>query len=71
MGTKFRETREFKGRKASTELEVKEYEEGKHIRLVSDAQGTVWDSVFTVTEMEGGTEIILEMDARPYKSPQG
>lgn len=67
VGTRFRETREFGGKKAATELEVTEYAENDHIRIVSDTQGTIWDSIFTVSEKEGGCELILEMEARPYK----
>jgi len=66
-GTHFRETREINGREASTELEVTEYVENKHIRLVADSHGTVWDSVFTVSEADGRTELKLVMEAKPYK----
>jgi len=67
VGTRFRETRLMNGREASTELEVTEYIEGERIRLVSDSQGTVWDSVFTVVPRAEGCELTLVMDARPYK----
>jgi hypothetical protein len=67
VGTRFRETREFKGREAATELEVTEFVENDHIRIVSDTQGTIWDSLFTVSKKESGCELILEMEARPYK----
>lgn len=67
VGTRFKETREFKGRNMSTILEVTEFEEDERIRLVSDTQGTVWDSVFTLEDLEGGTELTLEMHAKPYK----
>lgn len=67
VGTKFRETREFSGKKMATELEITEYEEDSHVRIISDTQGTVWDSLFTVSDLEGATELELEMEARPYK----
>lgn len=67
VGTRFRETREFRGKKMATDLEVTEYVENDHIRIVSDTQGTIWDSLFTVTENNGGCELTLEMEARPYK----
>ena len=67
VGTRFKETREFKGREAATVLEVTEYVENDHIRIVSDTQGTIWDSIFTVSEKDGGCELTLEMEARPYK----
>lgn len=67
VGTRFRETRNMNGRKASTELEVTEYEENNRIRLVSDTHGTIWDSVFTVKEKDDQTELTLVMDAKAYK----
>ncbi|MDX1642399.1 MAG: SRPBCC family protein [Balneolaceae bacterium] len=67
VGTRFKETREFRGREMSTVLEVTEYEENEKIRLISDAQGTVWDSTFIVEDLEGSTELTLVMKAKPYK----
>lgn len=66
-GTRFRETRIMNGKKASTVLEVTEYVENERIRLVADSHGTVWDSIFTVTESDGQTELKLEMEAKAYK----
>ncbi len=66
-GTKFRELREMNGKNVSTELEVTELNEGENIRLVSDAGGTIWDSVFTVSEENEVTELTLVMEAKPYK----
>jgi len=65
VGTRFRETRVMNGREASTELEVTEYVENDHVRIVSEAGGTVWDTVFTVSPVDGGTELTMVMDARP------
>ena len=69
VGTRFRETREMRGREAATELEVTEYVVNERVRLVSRAGGTVWDSVFTVTPTEDGrtTRLDLVMEARPYR----
>lgn len=69
VGTRFRETRLMRGREASTELEVTEYVSNERVRLVSDAGGTVWDSLFTVTadEKGRGTRLDLVMEARPYR----
>lgn len=67
VGTRFRETRNMNGRKASTELEVTEYEENSRIRLVSDTHGTIWNSEFTVRDKDGRSELQLVMDARAYK----
>lgn len=65
-GTRFIETRDFKGREVSTELEVTEYVKDAKVRIVSDSQGTVWDSVFIVQSREGKSELTLEMVAKPY-----
>ena len=69
VGTRFRETRELRGREAATELEVTEYVVNERVRLVSRAGGTVWDSVFTVTPTEDfrDTRLDLVMEARPYR----
>lgn len=67
IGTKFRETRNMNGREVSTELEVTEFKENEHIRIISDTMGTIWDSTFTVKAKENGTELILMMDANAYK----
>lgn len=66
-GTRFRERRVINGREAATELEVTNYVENERIRLVADSHGTVWDSVFTVSESNGHTELTLVMEAKPYK----
>lgn len=67
VGTKFKETREFNGREAATVLEVTEFIENDQIRILSDTQGTIWDSLFTVSENDGSCELTLKMEARPYK----
>lgn len=67
VGTRFRETREFKGREVATELEVTEFVENNYVRIISDTQGTIWDSLFTVSEKDGGCQLTLEMEARSYK----
>jgi len=67
VGTRFRETREINGKRASTELEVTEYDKNRRIRLVADSHGTVWDSLFTVEPSGERTVLKLVMEARPYK----
>lgn len=67
VGARFRETRVMKGREATTELEVTEYEAPYRVRLVSDEGGTIWDTVFTTAEADGVTRLEMVMDARPYK----
>ena len=65
--TRFRETRRMKNSEGSTELECTEYVSNEKVRFVADQGGVIWDSVFFTTPVDGGTELILEMDARPYK----
>ena len=48
VGTRFRETRRMGKREATVELEVRELVEGERVRIVSDAGGTLWDTVFAV-----------------------
>lgn len=67
VGTRFRETRRMKGREVATELEVTEYVEDQRIRIVSDTNGTVWDTLFTVSHTRDGlTELKMEMDANAH-----
>ncbi|MCY4633809.1 MAG: SRPBCC family protein [Acidobacteria bacterium] len=65
VGARFRETRMMMGREASTELEVTEYVENERVRIVSEAGGALWDTVFSVAADGGGTELKMVMDARP------
>lgn len=67
VGTKFRETRVFRGRQATTELEVTEYVENERVRLVADEGGTIWDTVFTITNAGEGTRLEMVMEASAYK----
>lgn len=69
VGTRFRETRRMGKREATTELEVTEYVRNERVRMVSDAGGTIWDTVFTVMPEEDGpgTRLDLVMEARPYR----
>lgn len=66
VGTRFKETRLMKKREASTELEITEQEENALIRMVSEAGGTTWDSIFTTEELEGKTHLTLVMTATPH-----
>ena len=67
VGTRFRETRVMKGKEVATELEVTEYVENDHVRMVADSHGTVWDSLFTVRSENGKTSLTLIMEARAYQ----
>ena len=66
VGTRFRETREIKGREASNVLEVTEYEPNDRVRIVSDSHGTVWDTLFTTSSSGDGTRLDMVMEARPH-----
>ena len=56
------------GREVSTELEVVEYVKDERVRIVSDTHGTVWDTVFSVTNNDQGqTVVALEMDVKPHQ----
>lgn len=67
VGTKFRETRVMGGREATTELEVTEYVENEHVRIVSDSHGTIWDTVFRVQQAGDQVELSMAMEANSYK----
>ena len=67
VGARFQETRLMNGREATTELEVTEYVENDRIRLVSDAGGTIWDTLFTVAGADDGTKLSMTMEANAYK----
>lgn len=67
IGARFRETRLMRGKEVSTELEVTEFVQDSHVRLVADSHGTVWDTLFEVSPNNGGTELTMTMDARAYR----
>ena len=68
VGTRFRETRMMGKREGATVLELTECVENDHVRFVSDAGGTIWDTVFTVRNVsEGVVELTLVMEVRAYK----
>ena len=56
--------------KRPPELEVTEYVENDRVRIVADTHGSVWDSVFTVSPVEGGTrlDLVMEATARDIKA---
>lgn len=64
-----RETPKMGKREAPTVLEFTEYMKNKRLRMVSDAGGTVWDSLFKVTPVGDGWSMRLNlvMEARPYR----
>ncbi len=67
VGTRFRETRRMGGKETTTELEVTEYIENDRVRMVADAGGTVWDTLFEVAPESDHVKLTASMDARAYK----
>lgn len=66
-GTRFRQTRVMNGKESTTELEITEYVENERVRMVSDAGGAIWDTLFTVVRDGESTILTTTLDARPYK----
>ncbi len=66
VGARFRETRDMNGRRATSELEVTEYERPNRVRLISDQNGAIWDSLFTVEDRGGHSVLTFVMEARAY-----
>ncbi len=67
VGTRFRETRLMGKREATTELEVTEYVKNERVRLIADAGGTLWDTVFDFKSQGDETHLTMTMESRPYK----
>ena len=67
IGTRFRETRMMNGREHAVDLEVAEYVENERVRMISDAGGTIWDTLFTVSRLGDDVELKMQMDVRPYR----
>ncbi len=67
VGTRFRETRIMKGKPSATELEVVEFEKNKRLRIIADSHGTLWDSTYSLNDLESGCELILTMDAKAHR----
>ncbi len=64
-GTRFKETRLMGKREASTVLQIMDQEKNSHIRMVSKAGGTTWDSTFSTEAEEDGVQLRLVMTAVP------
>lgn len=67
-GTRFNETRMMCGKECANVLEIAEQKENESIRMVSEAGGAVWDTTFTVSERDGGTQMTMVMDAVPQNA---
>lgn len=70
LGTRFRETRRTGRKEMVCELEVTEFRENERSRMVTEVHGTVWDTVYSLRDADGGTELEICMDARPSSFPQ-
>lgn len=72
LGTRFIETRDSVGKETRTEFEVTEYIANERVRLVTDTNGTVWDTLFTLStrtdRLKGEvTEVKIVMNAKAYE----
>ncbi len=67
LGTRFCETRKMGKKEMKTELEVTEFKANQQLRMVTDSNGTVWDSLFTVRAQTKGVELSIVMDARAHQ----
>lgn len=67
VGTRFRETRINNGSEATNELEITECVANDRIRMVTDSHGTIWDSLFSLRETPGGTELTVTMEAKAHQ----
>ncbi len=67
VGTRFRETRRMHGKETTTDLEVTEYIANRRVRILADAGGTVWDTVFEVVPEADHVTLTVSMDARAYR----
>ena len=67
LSTRFRETRVTNGKEMHTELEITEFIDNEHVRMVADSHGTIWDTLFTFQESQGQTLVTVVMDAKAHK----
>ncbi len=64
-GTRFLETRAAGKGEHTLEMEVRQLVPNESIRIVSEAGGTLWDSVFSVSPEGEQVRLTLKMDATP------
>lgn len=65
-GTRFLETRVMNGREQTVELEVAEYVDNQRVRMISDEGGTIWDTLFTVSQGSTNVTLDMQMDIKPH-----
>jgi len=67
IGTRYRETRDQNGQSMVFELEVTEFDpDARTIRIASDTDGTMWDTLITVEPANVGSHVTFAMDARGH-----
>ncbi|MEM6472370.1 MAG: SRPBCC family protein [Planctomycetota bacterium] len=68
VGTHFRETRSMNGKETSVVLEIAESITNERVRMVSEAGGTIWDTVFTVEDADRDrTRMQMVMEIKPKR----
>jgi uncharacterized protein YndB with AHSA1/START domain len=63
-GARFRQSRSLNGKESAMEFEVIEFVNNERVRIVNETDGTVWDSVFTLTSLITSTTLTMRMEAR-------
>lgn len=65
VGTRFRETREMFGKKATEEMEVTDYEPDEQYVVEAQSHGTHYRSVFQFEPVGHATDVNVVFEARP------
>lgn len=66
VGTRFIETRVIGKKTGKTELEVVEYQPYRRARLVAEAGGSTWDTVYDLEPAGTGTRVTMTMTATAH-----
>lgn len=71
VGTRFLEVRNIGDRQTRTELDVTEYVENERVCTVSDVNGTIWSTQFSLKERQTSqgpeTTLSVVLDAKAYQ----
>ena len=67
LGARFKETRQMGKQQHVTELEVTEYDSPNRVRMLNEDPVADWDTTYTLTEKDGGTELKVVMECTPKK----
>lgn len=65
VGTRFRETRTVFGRSASEEMTVSAFDPPRSYTVTAESHGARYETVFTFSEKDGGTEVEMRFGAEP------